>query len=449
MSKITLATTFNKSGYESYGRRMLESFIEHGPGDVQIVAYYEGFIPDVMSESIEYRDLIGCCPRLDIFKQKYSQFELARGIVRGADNSLRYDYNHDAIKFCHKVYCITHAMQNTDTRYAFWIDADTVAVKDIPEGFFQSLIEGFYTCYLGRENMHSECGLVGFDTEHAAHAGFMHAFEDLFNSGDVFLLPIWHDCLVYDQLRMAFEKNNLFVSNNLSQCDTLHPFVNSVLGEYLDHLKGPQRKKQGYSNKSDFKIISDAIAPKGLSTGRYSQIIKIISECKPKTIVEVGTWNGYRAMEMAREALKYSDSVKYYGFDLFGDATAETDEEEKNVKPHYTKDLVSKFLEEFKKQNPGFEYELTAGNTRETLPEMAVDFAFIDGGHSVDTIASDYARLKGSKIVLFDDYYIGGIDTNLYGCNKVVETIEHELLPVSDPVSGGGETKLVLVNNGL
>ena len=32
-----------------------------------------------------------------------------------------------------------------------------------------------------------------------------------------------------------------------------HPFVNSVLGTFMDHLKGPKRKVKGKSHLDDFK----------------------------------------------------------------------------------------------------------------------------------------------------------------------------------------------------
>lgn len=456
MDKVTLFTSFNEKGYNEYGRQMLKTFDQYcGPG-VKIIAYPEGFVPDYNSERIEYRDLIKASPQLDLFKQKYSKFELAHGIMRQKDGRLIYNYNLDAIKFSNKVYCITHALQNMPTQYAFWIDADTIAKKEMPVDFFLSyLSRGAYTCYLGRKHMHSECGFVGYDTSNPAHLTFVQTWEALFNNGDIFMFEAWHDCVSYDILRGEFERRGLIISNNISAdvMESDHPFVNTSLGDYMDHLKGPERKKAGASFEADKLktqtaarngVISNAQQPVGINKGRYKQIVELIAKVKPKTILEIGTWNGYRAMEMAREALKHNERVTYYGYDLFEMATPDTDSEEMNVKPHYTKDNVARFLEEFKRANPGFDYVLTAGNTRETLPKIAVDFAFIDGGHSVETIQSDFNQVKGSKVILFDDYYEGGIDIEKYGCNKVVEKINHTVLPVADPVQGGGFTKLVV-----
>lgn len=461
-AQVTLFTTFNAKGYQQYGKNMLQSFADRIPADASMLCYVDGFTPDFEHRNIEYRDLNACSEALFDFKRKFGRFELAHGLVRRQDGKLVYNYNYDAIKFCHKVFCITHALRNIKTRYAFWIDGDTLAKQPIPQGFFQSFLQnGVYTCYLGRDHMYSECGFVGYDTQHPQHESFVHAYEHIFNVGDIFTLSAWHDCEAYDALRKAFEKENLLTGNNISAhcADTMHPFVNTVLGQYMDHLKGPTRKEAGHSFESDYKqapkpangknrTISAASGPVGITTGRYAQINGLIAKIKPTTIAEIGTWNGYRAIEMAKEALKHQQRVTYYGFDLFEYANEQTDAEEKNVKPHYTKELVAKFLEDFKRSYPGFDYVLTAGNTRETLKSMAVDFAFIDGGHSVETIRGDYEALKNSKFILFDDYYEGGIDVELYGCNRVIEKLKHTILPVGDPVAGGGITKFVVVENG-
>ena len=465
---VTAFTTFNAKGYEEYGRNMLQSFADRIPEDMRLVCYTDGFMPDVWHQNIEYRDLNTASKALRNFKLKFSQFDMARGILRSENGSRTYNYNFDAIKFCHKVYCITHALLNVDTRYAFWVDGDTLCKKPIPQGFFQSFLKnGEYTCYLGRNRMHSECGFVGYDTQHRAHKDFVQTYESIFNHGDIFALAAWHDCVAYDELRKAFERANLIKSNNISAhcADTMHVFINTALGEYMDHLKGPQRKAAGQSFEADYlprqqpataqvkgvqqknRTISEADKPVGTTSGRYSQISPLIAKIKPRTIVEIGTWNGYRAIEMAKEALKHQDQVTYYGFDLFEHATDDTDSEEMNVKPHYSKELVSKFLENFKQKNPGFNYVLTAGNTRQTFKSMAVDFAFIDGGHSIETIVGDYEALRDSKFVLFDDYYEGGIDIEKYGCNRVVEKLNHAVLPIGDPVAGGGITKFAVVEH--
>lgn len=185
---------------------------------------------------------------------------------------------------------------------------------------------------------------------------------------------------------------------------------------------------------------------------RYSQLLTLIDSVKPAVIVEVGTWNGLRAIEMATAALQHQQRVEYVGFDLFEEASDETDERELNVKPHHSIESVTARLAEFADAHPGFSFKLVRGNTHTTMipgvvPEQ-IDFAFIDGGHSVETIAHDYEAVKHAKVVVFDDYYVqenGCPDITKYGCNQIVEKMESLILPSSDPVKGGGVVRMAVV----
>ena len=184
---------------------------------------------------------------------------------------------------------------------------------------------------------------------------------------------------------------------------------------------------------------------------RYNQLLPIIAHNKPKTIVETGTWDGHRAILMATEALKHNKEVYYVGFDLFEDATEETDKKELNVKPHHSLADVTARLDAFKSEHPGFSFNLVKGDTRKTLPEpdgspdyaLKPDLVFIDGGHSIDTIRNDYENLKHSKVIVFDDFY-SGRDTAEHGCNEIVDGLDRLILPQKDPVKGGGKVQMVV-----
>lgn len=172
---------------------------------------------------------------------------------------------------------------------------------------------------------------------------------------------------------------------------------------------------------------------------RYSQLLEAVSQKQPKAILEIGTWNGERALQM----LSLCPSAKYYGFDLFEEATPETDRTEFNVKTHHYEEMVRKKLS-------GFDAKLFKGNTRQTLASFndPVDFVWLDGGHSVETIRSDWENVRRvlapDAWVFFDDYYTG-IDTSRFGCNEVVKDLRHEVLPAMDRVAGGGFVQMVRV----
>jgi hypothetical protein len=183
---------------------------------------------------------------------------------------------------------------------------------------------------------------------------------------------------------------------------------------------------------------------------RYAQLRVLVEEYRPKTIVEIGTWNGKRAVELAAIALAHAPAVEYRGYDLFSNASDESDARELNVKPHHSASSVHARLKDFQREQPDFHFQLFEGDTRQTLEAQAVDFAYIDGGHSVETIRSDFERLRRSASVVLDDYYVpdgaGRIpDLSLYGCNAVVADLQHRVLPIRDPVAGGGCVQMVLI----
>lgn len=175
---------------------------------------------------------------------------------------------------------------------------------------------------------------------------------------------------------------------------------------------------------------------------RYTEILKIVRDLKPEHAIEVGTWNGKRGVEMMAVSNCY-----YSGFDLFDEGTKKLDKAEFNVKDHTSLVEVAKQIEQV-----GFsKFALYRGNSRKTLPLWLeklppFQFAFIDGGHSVETIASDFKHIydnidEGGTIIL-DDYYEPEIKG--FGCNQVIKDVEHEILPPQDQ-HGGTNVNLVRV----
>ena len=173
---------------------------------------------------------------------------------------------------------------------------------------------------------------------------------------------------------------------------------------------------------------------------RYDHLLELIDEHKPSSLVEIGVWNGANAIRMIKRALRHNTKITYTGYDLFEDMTEELDAKEFNVKGHNSVRAVAAYI----KAETGVIPNLVKGNTRNMLPPTVADFVFLDGGHSIGTIESDYNRVANSKVVVLDDYYTDGPDTSKFGCNFLVKDT-WQILPTKDPVRGGGYTQLVVV----
>lgn len=199
------------------------------------------------------------------------------------------------------------------------------------------------------------------------------------------------------------------------------------------------------------------------SPERYSAVTATIRGERARALLEVGTWNGDRALAMAEAGLQESSKVFYAGFDLFEDMTGAKSKTEFNVKTPSPEAQVHGKLEAFRQEHPGFSFMLHKGDTKETLRKFVstygagkIDLVWLDGGHSVETIASDWwhcrKAVRPGGVILLDDYY-SGVDRDFlkkFGCNTLVGKLMMDgqkvvVLPAKDPVRGGGFVQIVKV----
>jgi len=156
---------------------------------------------------------------------------------------------------------------------------------------------------------------------------------------------------------------------------------------------------------------------------RYANLENLIRCHGCKVLMEIGVNKGVRARKMILAALETPGEVHYHGFDLFQDLTEDVREKEASQFPWH-EEKVRHYL-----KGIGVNINLYKGYSRDTLPEflklrIMPDFIFIDGGHSYETIESDWCYVKqimvGNTIVVFDDYIDGEVG---WGCQKVIDTL--------------------------
>ena len=178
---------------------------------------------------------------------------------------------------------------------------------------------------------------------------------------------------------------------------------------------------------------------------RYRNLLETVYVERFRRIMEIGTYDGIHACQMIQTAHLFYPikKIQYYGFDLFDALTNEDLQKEFSKKPP-TYNVVRQRLEK-----TGATINLYMGYTKDTLPNFLekdkgkkrIDFVLIDGGHSIETITSDWNYVKKimseKTIVIFDDYYnnkepevsrlgcqslISDLDTNVYD----IEMLEPE-----------------------
>ena len=166
----------------------------------------------------------------------------------------------------------------------------------------------------------------------------------------------------------------------------------------------------------------------GLKKPYGDNFLSLVEEFKPKNVLEIGVFCGVTSRNIC-ELLKtnFGSDFRYYGLDLFGSTkTSSVDEIEPKFLENqkFSNPLKTIYYNFIKKENLNSKIsvqnflkkfsqniELIEGDTRVTLekvPLSEIDFVFLDGGHSYDTVLSDlqklYDNLKNNCKIVCDDF---------------------------------------------
>lgn len=267
--KYTVVTTFNADGYAKYGQRMIQTFLQSWPQEVELVVYAENCEVQESAPNLVVRDL-AICTGLTEFKNQWQHVPKANGDISNetrlaARVDARKSFKWDAVRFAHKVYAIFHCAQTSLSEVLFWMDADTVCHSPITVSTLDRLCPPQYDlCFFGRRHKFSECGLYAMRLANPGTRKFLKEFQRMYDQAEegIFQLPEWHDSFVFDYVRNRIP--SLFQLNWSAQLGDIrqrpgntpgegHPLINTEWGAYLDHLKG-DRKTSGRSLAKDLKV---------------------------------------------------------------------------------------------------------------------------------------------------------------------------------------------------
>lgn len=251
--KHSVVTTFNEAGYEVYGRRCIRSFIEFWPKEVDLHVITEDVeVVQSIASNVKVFDQKDINPRLIDFKNKFRSNPHATGFDPKGSNK-QPSYLWDAVRFSNKVFAVTGLFEKISQQYdqLIWLDADTVTHSSVPLDFLDrfSPKNNQLTAYLNR-SIYPECGWVGYNLRHEKISAFMKRFEEVYTSGEFLNWVESHDSYVFWQVMKEFESQGCDWKALGDPSNRNHVFINSELGAYMDHLKGP-RKIAGRSRPTD------------------------------------------------------------------------------------------------------------------------------------------------------------------------------------------------------
>jgi len=265
---ITVITTFHKPGLDLYGQRFLDSFAKNVDKKIKLLVYAEDCVPvNPDPEQITILDSKQALPKLSAFKDKWKDVPKANGKCPWPERRPR-DWNKefkwDAIRFANKTYAVFDAFEKRAGTWVVWMDADTYIHSPWSYDQFKDLLpNNKYITYVGRgkgSQTWPECGFYGMNLNHPVCHSFLQDFERMYEDADngIFTLDEWHDSYVFGVL---LDKYNDFKDATLDYSEGIynntaktggggHPLINSVLGTWMDHMKG-DRKNTGKSLRKD------------------------------------------------------------------------------------------------------------------------------------------------------------------------------------------------------
>ena len=271
MSNITVVTTFHKPGLDKYGQRFLDSFAQKVDSQIKLLVYAENCKPIVQSNNIVVLDAVESLPKLNKFKQRWKDVPKANGIPPADIKARRprdwhKEFKWHAIRFANKVYAVFNACERS-TDWVVWMDADTFVHNEWSYKQFKKLLpDDKWLTYVGRgkgSQTWPECGFYGMNLKHPMCVQFLKEFERFYEDADngIFELEEWHDSFVFGHILNQLRKidNNVLdysADMYLKEAKTGgggHPLINTVLGTWIDHMKG-DRENTGKSLAKDIMV---------------------------------------------------------------------------------------------------------------------------------------------------------------------------------------------------
>jgi len=465
MTKLNVVTAFNENSLNDHAYQMLQRVEKFWHPDIHLTAYY--FDCDItaynLPDCITYKNL----EEIEEFNEYKSSMQFHNGTE---NDTIPYSWKVDALLTSPKVFALTEeafsiAETTEEGGWLLWMNTNIIPTDNLTPDFVHKFFpEGSDLIHLSGDSFndnseqYSNPSFMAFNLNHQPPLDILGDLRGAYESGEVLSYREWHDSFVMERLLNIYRAHGMRV-HSLTPSNTKKGIKATPFSKHLINLEENNRSLRDSSGTRIFPL-SETNLPPDVRPNRIRLLADIIRFHKPSSIVETGTWNGGRAIEIAIAAFENVDKITYTGYDLFEDATSETDQEEFNLKAHVTLKAVKKRLTEFKKKikkdkNKIFNFKLIKGNTRDTLKKESPDLALVGGGNSIITVQNDYDKLKGARIKIVDNYFSEDSSKKqpakkYHGANILLETLEdikRIILPSSDPVKEGGITHLCLLYN--
>ena len=225
----TVVTLMWGTAWERYGKTFADTFVDHWPSDVRLVVVVDKPLP-----------IYGALaqPMLSGYPSLWYDNVWDNATIP-ADVPEKDRWKFDARKWAPQgIAPLLAARHVPDGEVMCWLDADVETLRDVPNGFVESLLEEHDVVHLGRPGKWSEIGFWACRMSPAVRA-WIEDVAETWATGAVFDMAQWHSAWVFDR---CLERSGLNVCN-LTPNGRGHVWFQTELGKYMDHKKGARKDR--------------------------------------------------------------------------------------------------------------------------------------------------------------------------------------------------------------
>jgi hypothetical protein len=238
MKKFVAVTTFNKAYYDGLAKRMIETFVQFWPKEVELVCYLE----DMDSIDIDAPNV----RTVNVFEQCNPELQ----------SYLDFIGTHFSRGFAYKAFTFVDAARNIDADQIIYLDADSVTYNTITMSWLESLLPDDKICaymgvtmnkgkWKGSNRQHSDSGIYWFNRKHPYANNFIDRYENIYVSRDVKndkeRFPKPNDAYVLVDCIIDAQKHSVESVDFHPQRKALSPLKETILGNYFRHFKAARK----------------------------------------------------------------------------------------------------------------------------------------------------------------------------------------------------------------
>lgn len=201
---MKIVTTFSLDGYELYGKRMINTWLQYWPSNAELIIYTEDFKIHEQDSRLKEIDIFKACPNLKQFKEKSEKIKVN---CQKETNRIK-----KAIRWSHKVYVISHAL-NLNCDCFLFLDGDTYTTNKINDNLIKDLLQNHLIAVHFEQiknDLHFETGAIAFNLKHSQTQLLKDKLQSGYDNLEIYSLQKPWDGFWFSYL---YKKYNLDVLN--------------------------------------------------------------------------------------------------------------------------------------------------------------------------------------------------------------------------------------------